>query len=170
MTFKSALLTAAAVLLVAGPARADVAPDVQKTLTDAYQLTCTAVLDPTDANVDAAFAVLSPDFVNIDFKGKQTSRDEVVAQAKQQLKTFHGTKCENKSESMTQSDPNTIVVVETGVIEGDIQAPDGKHELSSTQKSQDTWKLVNGKWMQTQSKDLRALVKVDGNVVQDQGQ
>ena len=170
MDFKSALLTATAVLAIAAPARADVAADAQKAINDDYALTCTAVLDPTDANVDAAFGWLSSDYVNVDFKGKQTGKDEVIAQAKQQLKVFHGTKCDNTVESMTQPDANTIVVVITNKIEGTVQAPDGNHEINATNKSQDTWKLAGGKWVNTKSQDLRALVKVDGNVVQDQGQ
>lgn len=170
MDLKSALLTAAAVVLVAAPAIADVAPDVQKTLNDTYQLTCTAVLDPSDKNMDAATASLSPDFVNVDFKGKETKRDELLGVMKQQLKTFHGTSCDIKMESVTQSDPNTIVVVSSLKVAGDIQAPDGKHEVEQTAKSEDTWTQSGGKWLETKSKDLRALVKVDGNVVQDQGQ
>lgn len=170
MDFKSALVTAAAVLLVAAPARADVAPDVQKALNDNYQLTCAAVLDPSDKNMDAAVAPLSPDFVNVDFKGTERKRDELVGMMKQQLKTFHGTSCDVKMDSVTQSDPNTIVVVSSLKIAGEIQAPDGKHDVEQTAKSQDTWALSNGKWLETKSKDLRSLVKVDGNVVQDQGQ
>lgn len=170
MDLKSALLTAAAVILAAAPAIADVAPDVQKTLNDDYQLTCAAVLDPSDKNMDAATAPLSPDFVNIDFKGKETKRDELLGIMKQQLKTFHGTACDIKMESVTQTDPNTIVVVSSLKVAGDIQAPDGKHEVEQTAKSQDTWTLNNRTWQEAKSKDLRALVKIDGNVVQDQGQ
>ncbi len=170
MDFKSALLAAAAVVLVAAPARADVTPDVQKTLDDNYQLTCAAALDPSDKNMEAATAPLSPDFVNVDFKGKETKKDELVGMMKQQLKTFHTATCDIKIESATQSDPNTIVVVSSLKITGEVQAPDGKHDIEQTAKSEDTWALNNGKWLEMKSKDLRSLVKVDGNVVQDQGQ
>ena len=130
MDFKSALLAAAGILLVAAPARAaDVAADVQQTLNADYQLTCTAVLDPSDKNMDAATAPLSPDFVNVDFKGKETKRDEVIGMMKQQLKIFHGTSCNIALDSVTQSDPNTIVVVSSLKLAGDLQAPDGKHDV-----------------------------------------
>ncbi len=171
MFAKSTLAFSIAALLCAGAARAaDVPADTQKALNDIYGLTCAAALDPTDKNFDAATASLSPDFVAIDPKGTQHKRDEVVATGKQQMKMFHATSCNNNFESVTASDASTIVVVNTEKIGGDMQAPDGKHEFAVTNKAQDTWKLVNGKWLQTQSKDLHILVKVDGNVVQDQGQ
>lgn len=163
-----ALLCAA----VAAPlvARADAVPDAaQKAITADYQLFCTATQDPTDANLSAAFATLTPDFVHVDLKGKQTQRDAFIAQAKQQIKQLHITSCANTIESTTLSDPNTIVVAVTSKIAGQIQAPDGNHDLDATNGSQDTWKLENGTWQQTQSKDVSALVKIDGKVVQDEG-
>jgi hypothetical protein len=113
--------------------------------------------------------VLSPDYVAVDFKGTEHKRDEVLSLEKQQLKTFKASSCDNKFNSVTQTDPSTIVVVNTSDIAGEIQAPDGKHDFTATNKAQDTWKLADGKWLQTQSKMLHVLVKVDGNVVQDQG-
>ncbi|MBV8117557.1 MAG: hypothetical protein JOZ01_06240 [Candidatus Eremiobacteraeota bacterium] len=158
------------VWLCAGVARAaDVDDATQKALTADYALRCTAALDPSDANIDAAFAALAPEFVGIDPKGKQIARDEVVAQGKQQMKMLHATACDNKIESFTLSDPSTIVVVNTFHLEGDLQTPDGKHDLLLTEKSQDTWKNESGKWLASQSKDTQLLVKIDGNVVQDQG-
>jgi hypothetical protein len=168
LKISGALLCAAALAPVA--ARADAAPDAaQKALTSDYQLVCTAAQDPTDANLSAAFALLAPDFVHVDFKGKQMQRDEFVAQGKQQIKQLHITTCANTIESTTLSDPNTIVAVVTGKIAGQIQAPDGNHDIDATTSSQDTWKLENGTWLQTQSKDVSALVKIDGKVVQDEG-
>jgi len=164
----SALLCAA----VATPlvARADAVPDAAaKAIAADYQLLCTATQDPSDANLDAAFGLLAPDFVHVDFKGKQMQRDAFVAQGKQQIKQLHVTTCANTVGSTTLSDPNTIVVVVTGKIAGQLQAPDGNHDIEATTSSQDTWKLVNGTWLQTQSKDVSALVKVDGKVVQDEG-
>jgi hypothetical protein len=164
----SALLCAAVVAPVA--ARADAVPDaVAKAITADYQLVCTATQDPTDANLNAAFALLAPDFVNVDFKGKQMQRDAYIAQGKQQIKQLHVTTCANTIDSTTLSDPNTIVVNVTGKIAGQLQAPDGNHDLEATTSSQDTWKLENGTWLQTQSKDVSALVKIDGKVVQDEG-
>jgi hypothetical protein len=148
---------------------ADVDDATQKALTANYALRCTATFDPSDANLDAAFAILSPDFVVTDPTGKQVTRDQVIAQGKQVLKMLHATACDDKVESFTLSDPNTVVAVADSHIEGDIQGPDGKHDLVVTTKSQDTWKNVGGKWFESQSKDLQLQVKVDGNVVQDQG-
>ncbi len=82
---------------------------------------------------------------------------------------LHATACDNKIDSFTLSDPATIVVANTLHLEGDLQAPDGKHDLALTEKSQDTWKNENGKWMASQRKDSQIVVKIDGNVVQDQG-
>jgi hypothetical protein len=171
MQFKSAFVLLCATIAMPLVARADAVPDaVTQTLTADYKLDCTAALDPSDANLNAAFAVLSPDFVNVDFKGKQTQRDEFVASAKQQIKQLHITSCDNTLASVTASDPNTIVVVVSGKLAGQIQAPDGSHDLDALTKSQDTWKLTNGTWQQSQSKELSNLVKVDGKVVQDEGQ
>ena len=64
----------------------------------------------------------------------------------------------------------TIAVVEDLHVIGSLQAPDGTHQLDVTAKIQDTWKQVKGTWMQSQSQQLRNLVKMDGNVVQDEGQ
>ncbi len=97
-------------------------------------------------------------------------RDNVIANAKQQMKTFHGTSCENSIDAATQPDANTIVATASQNIEGQIQTPDANHDLSVKTKTQDTWKLMNGSWMETTSKELRTLVKVDGKVVQDDGQ
>ena len=62
-----------------------------------------------------------------------------------------------------------ILVTNVLHMEGDLQTPDGKHNFLLTSKALDTWKNVDGKWLQSQSKDLRILVKIDGNVVSDQG-
>jgi hypothetical protein len=164
----SALLCAAVAVPIA--ARADAVPDAAtKAITSDYQLFCTAAQDPTDANLSSMFAVLAPDFVHVDFKGKQMQRDEYVAQGKQQIKQLHITTCANTIESTTLSDPNTVVVTVTSKIAGQIQAPDANHDIDATTGSEDTWKLENGAWLQTQSKDVSALVKIDGKVVQDEG-
>ncbi|MGB8520560.1 MAG: nuclear transport factor 2 family protein [Candidatus Tumulicola sp.] len=170
MRLKIGAAFACAAIAATGIGRAaDVDDATQKALNANYALRCTAAFDPSDANLDAAFAVLAPDFVAIDPSGKQVTRDQVVGQGKQQMKMLHATACDDKVESYTLSDPNTIVAVADFHLEGDIQAPDGKHELVVTEKSQDTWKNVGGKWLAANSKDLQVQVKVDGNVVQDQG-
>lgn len=151
-------------------ASADPVPDAAaKAITTDYALVCTATQDPTDANLAAAFGLLAPDFVHLDFKGKQMQREEFIAQAKQEIKQLHVTSCANTVQSTTSSDASTIIVVVSGKIAGQLQAPDGNHDLEATTGSQDTWKLVNGAWLQTQSKDVSALVKIDGKVVQDEG-
>lgn len=171
MLSKSAFVLMCAAIAMPLVARADAVTDAATpTLTADYKLVCAAALDPSDANLNAAFALLSSDFVSVDFKGKQTQRDEFVASAKQQLKQLHITTCDNTLDSVTASDPNTIVVVATGKIAGQLQAPDGAHDVDAVTKSQDTWKLVNGTWQQSQGKELSNLVKIDGKVVQDEGQ
>ena len=171
MNYKTALMTASALLLLSAPALA-AAPsdDAMKAINANYALTCSAVLDPTDANMDAAFGAMSPDYTNLTLKGKTLKKDEITAGLKQQLKQFHGTACDNTLDAPSAPDANTVVVTVTQKITGDFQAPDGKHEIDSTQKSQDTWKLVSGKWLLTQGKDLRSLLKIDGTVQDDEGQ
>ncbi len=160
-------------LATAGIAQADTTatvPDAtQKAVTALYQTSCTAAMDPTDKNLDTAFAMLSPDFVSIDPKGKEHKRDEVVATGRMQLKQLEADACNNSFDSMTQPDPNTLVIVATMHLTGNVQEQDGKHAIDVTNKSSDTWKLVNGGWLESQSKDLHTLVKVDGTVVQDAG-
>lgn len=169
------LLKIAMAIIAAGAAfplvaSADPVPDAaQKTIASSYQFDCTATQDPTDANLTTAFGVLAPDFVHIDFKGKQMQRDEFVAQLKQQIKQLKVSSCANTVTSTTATDANTVVVVVSSKIAGQLQAPDGNHDLDLTTSSQDTWKLENGTWLQTQSKDVSALVKIDGKVVQDEG-
>jgi len=163
-----AVLCAAAFAPLA--ASADAVPDAaQRAITSAYQLFCTATQDPTDANLNAAFALLAPDFVHVDFKGKQMTRDEFIAQGKQQIKQLHVTSCNNSAQSITLSDASTIVVIDASKFAGQLQANDGNHDIDVNSSSQDTWKLENGAWLQTQSKDVSALVKIDGKVVEDQG-
>ena len=174
MFSKTALALACVAALTTGLARAADAPAAPQAVTDAitaiYTKNCTLVLDPTDANMTTMFAELSPDYVAYDPKGKETKRDEVVGTMKQQLKTFHGTDCKNSLDSITAPDANTAVVTGSQHVTGDIQAPDGKHDLDFTSKSEDTWKLINGTWMNTQSKAIHVVIKIDGSVVQDQGQ
>ena len=170
MLLKIAMAALYAAVALPLAARADAVPDAaQKVIASSYQLDCTATQDPTDANLTAAFAMLAPDFVHVDFKGKQMQRDEFIAQGKQQLKQLHVTSCANTVSSTTLTDPTTIVVVVNSKFAGQIQAPDGNHEIDVTAGSQDTWKLENGTWLQAQSKDVSALVKIDGKVVQDEG-
>jgi hypothetical protein len=168
---KSALILICAAFAMPLIARADAVPDAaSQTLAADYKLNCTAALDPTDANLNAAFATLSPAFVSIDFKGKQTQRDAFVASAKQQIKLLHVTACDNTLTSVTAPDANTVVVVVSSKLAGQIQAPDGSHDIDALSKTQDTWKLTNGAWLESEGKELSNLVKIDGKVVQDEGQ
>ncbi len=171
MLSKSCFALLLVAIITGGTALAADAPaDVQKAIADLYAQNCALILDPTDANFTANEANLAPDYSETDLKGNTHTRAETIAIEKQQLKTFKGTACDNKLASVTQSDPATVVAVDTVNIAGNIQAPDGNHDFTALNKSQDTWKLVGGKWLLSASKDLRVLVKVDGNVVQDQGQ
>lgn len=157
---------------VAFPLVASAAPvpdAVAKMLNADYAQVCTTFQDPSEANFTAFNAILAPEFVHVDFKGKQVDRADYIAQGKQQMKMLHITTCSQSVDSTTMSDPNTIVANVTGKIAGTLQAPDGNHEIDVTAGSADTWKLENGAWVQTQSKDTSALVKIDGKVVQDEG-
>jgi hypothetical protein len=168
--FASALATAV-VLTTAAVRAAGVPPDAQKAIAADYAAGCAAALNPTDANLDTAFAFLSPDYVDIDVKGKKTPRDQVVTAAKQQMKQLHATTCDPTTESSALNADGTITVVEDLHLVATVAGQDGaNHALEVTTKAQDTWKQVNGTWMQSQSQALHNLVKMDGNVVQDEGQ
>jgi hypothetical protein len=171
MKLKSALLALAAALLVLGRAPADAPSSTAvAAVTANYKIACAAVMNPTDANEQAWFALIAPDYKYKDLKGKTQLRDETVASEQQQLKTFHGTACDATVEMPTSSDAGTVVVVQTQKVEGDFQAPDGKHNLDLLNKSKDTWKLVNGAWLLCESEDLRTVLKIDGAVQDDEGQ
>jgi|SRR5580698_4814926 hypothetical protein len=166
-TFAGALVCAVALPLVASAAPASDA--VAKTLNADYAQVCTTFQDPSDANFAAMGALLAPEFVHVDFKGKQIDRADYIAQGKQQMKMLHITTCSQSVDSTDMSDPNTVVANVTGKVSGTLQAPDGNHTIDVTAGAADTWKLENGTWVQTQSKDTSALVKIDGKVVQDEG-
>lgn len=166
--FAGALLCAPLLLPLAASA-APVPDAVAKTLNTNYALICTAVQDPSEANFTALNATLAPEFVHVDFKGKQIDRADYIAQNKQQMKMLHITTCSQSVDSTTMSDATTIVANVTGKIAGTLQAPDGNHDIDVTEGSTDTWKLENGTWVQTQVKDTSALVKIDGKVVEDEG-
>jgi hypothetical protein len=166
--FAGALLCAPLLFPLAASA-APVPDAVAKTLNANYALICTTVQDPSDANFAALNATLAPEFVHVDFKGKQIDRADYIAQNKQQMKLLHITTCSQNVDSTTMSDATTLVANVTGKFVGTLQAPDGNHDLDVTQGTADTWKLENGTCVQTQSKDTSALVKIDGKVVQDEG-
>jgi len=172
MTSKFAVALASALVLSLATARAaDVPPDVAKTITADYALGCTAALDPSDANLTAAFSYLSPDYVDLDVKGKKHTRDETVTIGKQQMKQLHTTACEPAIVSETLNADGTITVVATVHVAGSIQSSDGgSHNLDVNAKTQDTWKQVGSAWQESQSKELHTVVKMDGNVVEDEGQ
>jgi hypothetical protein len=171
MLSRSTLALALFAALLPLAARADAVPDAaQKAITADYSVDCTAFTDPSETNLSKAFGSMAPSFVNIDLKGKQTQHDEFIAQAKQQIKQVHVTACDNNLDAWTAPDASTVTVVVTGKFSGQLQAPDGNHDLDATSKSQDTWKVQgDGTWLLTQSKEISNLVKIDGKVVQDEG-
>jgi len=171
MTSKFAAALTTAIILTSALARADAPSDAaSKAINADYQMGCTAAITPTDANLDAAFAYLAPDYVDTDVKGKRHTRDEVVSAGKQQMKQLHTSICDPTIESSTLNADGTVTVVTSLHVTGTLTTPDGDHNLEVTARSQDTWKQINGTWMQTSSTELRNLVKMDGNVVQDEGQ
>jgi hypothetical protein len=149
------------------PPSAAVADSTQKALAANYALFCTAALDPNDDKVAAAIASLSPEFVDIDIVGARHTREEFVASTKDQFRSMHDAKCDNAFASITAPDPDTVVIVQTQNLSGDTQASDGKHRVEYSDTSEDTWKLENGGWLQTQTRDLHIVVKVDGSVIHD---
>jgi hypothetical protein len=86
------------------------------------------------------------------------------------MKQLHTTACEPSIVSETLNADGTVTVVAAVHVAGSIQAPDGNHDLDVSAKAQDTWTQTAGTWQLTQTQDLHTLVKMDGNVVQDEGQ
>ncbi|MGD0968956.1 MAG: hypothetical protein ABR949_11815 [Candidatus Aquilonibacter sp.] len=171
MTQKFAVALVCTLALSAAAARAaDVPSDVYKTITGDYQLSCAAVLDPTDAKLTAAFGYLSPDYVDTDIKGKTLTRDQVVAISTQFLKQLHSTVCEPSVLTQTLNNDGSVTVVTQLHLAGSIESPNGKHDVDATQKAQDTWKQIAGTWMVVQGLELHNTVKMDGNTIQDEGQ
>ena len=122
MTSKFAAALAGAIILTTAAVRAaDVPPDAQKAIAADYQLGCTAAINPTDSNLAAAFTFLSPDFVDIDVKGKKTPRDQVVAMGTQSMKLLHASACDPTTESSVLNADGTIAVVEDLHVVGSLQ-------------------------------------------------
>lgn len=171
MTFRSSLLVVGALAVFAAPAiAADVPADAKAAIDAAYKTNCTAALDPTDANLDKMAAILAPEYQSENVKGdKKVDRDTSIAQGKQQLKQIHGTACDVKVEDETLNADGTITATTSFTFSGELQAPDGKHAIDVTARAKDTWKKVGDAWLESYSKDLKNLVKLDGNVVQDEG-
>jgi hypothetical protein len=171
MTQKFAIALICALVFSTAAARAaDVPSDVYKTITGDYALSCAAVLDPSDAKLTAAFAYLSPGYVDTDIKGKTLTRDQVVAISTQFLKQLHATACEPSVLSQTLNADGSVTVATQLHIAGSIEGPSGKHDIDAIQKAQDTWKQVSGTWMVVQGQELHNTVKMDGNTIQDEGQ
>lgn len=151
------------------PAAPAVPAATQTLLANLYAPMCAAVENPTDKNLAAADALMAPGYVQTDEKGKQHSRDEIVATMRLQLKQIEADDCTTTFGPVTAPDASTMVVTATLHLTGSVQGQDGKHSLDATQTAADTWKLSGGTWEQTQSKSVRDLVKIDGTVVQDEG-
>ena len=167
--FPAALVGALALSISAARA-ADVAPDVQKLIAADYQVSCTAALNPTDKNLHAAFAYLSPDYVDTDLQGKTLKRDQVIALSTQFLKQMHSSLCVPSVVTETLNGDGSVTVVTQLHIAGTITEADAKHDVDASQKAQDTWKQVGGTWMVVQGIELHSTVKMDGKVIQDDGQ
>src|SRR5581483_1069710 len=134
------------------PAGATVDQATQATLNAAYQLRCAAALNPTDANIDAGFASLAPNFVNVDPSGKQTTRDELIPLAREQMKMLKATTCDHVVDSYVRVDASTIQANTHLHVAGTLTQPAG-HVLDLTDTAADTWKNIDGKWLMTQSRD-----------------
>lgn len=152
------------------PAGGSVDAATQASLNAAYQLRCAAALNPTDANIDAGFASLAPNFVNVDPTGKQTTRDELIPLAREQMRMLKATTCDHSVDSFVQVDASTIQANTHLHVAGTLTQLQGGHAFDLTDAAQDTWKNVGGKWMMTQSRDTHVRVTIDGNVVQELGQ
>lgn len=134
-----------------------------------YDLACAAFLNPTDENIDAATAVLAPGFVAFDPSGRQYSRDDIVAQLKDQLSTMKATSCTTTVTSATQADPDTVVATNALHAAGATPSQEGSQSFDISTTTSDMWKLVGGQWEEVQSKIVHSVFKIDGNVVQEQG-
>ena len=170
MTSKFAAALACALVASTSTARAaDAPPDVIKTIAADYQLGCTAALDPTDANLTAAFSFLSPDYVYTDAKGNKEPRDEIVSKGSQLMKQLHTTACAPSIVSQSLNPDGTITVVSALHLTGSLQTPDGNHNLEVDAITQDAWKQSASAWQEISSQELHNTAKLDGTVIDDEG-
>jgi len=149
---------------------AEVPADAQKAIAADYQLNCTAAINPTDANLAVAFGLLAPTFVDVDVKGQKHPRDQVVSTAQAQMKQVHTEVCDPTIESQTLNSDGSITAIAAVHVAGTVSTPNGDHQLDLSTRSQDTWQNVKGTWLETQSQELHTTAKVDGHVVEDEGQ
>jgi hypothetical protein len=149
---------------------AAVPASIQRAIEALYQRVCTAALDPSRENVEAAASVFAPDFTAVDESGRQYSHDEVVTELEQQLSVMRASRCTTEIVSASAPDPETVVAVDSLQANGTMQAPDGPHVVDVASSSSDTWKLVGGAWVEERSNILHTLVKIDGRVVQHSGE
>ena len=143
---------AATTLIAASPAaRADTAP----TKKDAQALYDKLGAALKKKDIKAVEALTTPKTVNITADGTTLARDEWLKSLDTQLKAF--------------TTMNSAVFTITGVkmaggnmvadgslhLAATIAAPNGKpHKLDATNKEQDTWTKINGKWLLLIQKDL----------------
>ena len=142
-------------------------PDAaQKAIAAAYQLNCAAALSPTDAN-SGGICIARTRLRSCGFQRQTDAARRVHRAGKAADQTAPPHVLHEYGHSIDGFRREHGRGRRFGKVAGQIQAPDGNHDIDVTTSSQDTWKLENGTWLQTQSKDVSALVKIDGKVVED---
>jgi hypothetical protein len=140
------------------------------TLAALYAVSCHAMQNPTPSNLDAAFALLAPAYVEIDPNGRSHTRDEVIDLAKRESQSMHADQCAHAIDSIAPAGPDSLVAVIEAHFAGTMQVAGATRDFDVREKSADIWARVNGSWVQQQSRALHVVLKIDGNVVQDAGQ
>ncbi len=164
-------LVAVAILVAWAASAAAAAADesIKAAIARGYLLRCTALMDPTQTNQDAADALLSPSFEGTDARGLPVARDQYITEFAQVVSRVRATGCYDTLRSVTGSDSNAAVAVNTLHLDGLLRSSAGDHQVSLSETSQDTWSRTGGDWSISESKTLKLLITIDGKVFRNEG-
>lgn len=162
--FDGKLVVAAALMATVTGTAAASDQTVSGSIARLYLLRCTALMDPTPKNQDAADALLSPGFEGTDARGLPVARQQYNTEFAQIVSRVRATGCYNTLKSVTSSDSGTAVSVNTLHLDGILRASAGDHQVALNETSQDTWSRPAGEWTISQSKILKLAITIDGHV------
>lgn len=144
--------------------------DARKELVAQY----TAISRAFEKNrMDEVIATLSPDFVSSQPGGRSRTREQVIADFKQQREGMRSVQWKRKIESVGLKGGVVIVIVE-GRMTAQVGEPGRQHKMVFTSKSMDSWKRTaeipdeNGKparkhrWLLMEANLLEAHFEMDG--------
>ena len=163
------LVAGALLIALAASGAAGAEPSTTTAIAGGYLLRCTALMNPTQQNQDAADALLSPGFEGTDARGLPVAREQYLSEFSQVVSRVRATGCYNTLRSVDASAPNTVVAVNTLHLDGLLRSSAGDHPVTLSETSQDTWLKAGGDWNISQSKTLKLTITIDGKVFRNEG-